>query len=76
MKQSELQKCIVCGKGVMHTGIPLFYKVTFSRMGIDMGAVQRQNGLEQMMGEAAEPQLSICLPISACHSSLPLLREL
>ena len=50
MKQTELQKCIVCNKGVMHTGLPLFYKVTFSRMGIDMGAVQRQSGLEQMLG--------------------------
>jgi hypothetical protein len=38
----------------MHTGIPLFYKVTFSRMAIDMKAVQRQNGLEQMMGGASE----------------------
>lgn len=53
MKQSEIQKCVVCNKGVMHTGIPLFYKVTFSRMGIDAGAVQRQSGLEQMMGGAA-----------------------
>ncbi len=53
MKQSELQKCIVCNKGMMHTGIPLFYKVTFARMGVDMGAVQRQNGLEQMLGGSA-----------------------
>ena len=37
----------------MHTGLPLFYKVTFSRMWVDLGAVQRQHGPELQLGAAA-----------------------
>jgi len=50
MKQGELQKCTKCGNGVMHTDNPLFYRVRIERMAIDMSAVQRRHGLEQMLG--------------------------
>jgi len=52
MKQTEIQKCIICGQGVMHCGLPLFYKVKIQRFGIDIKAVTRQHGLEQFMGNA------------------------
>ena len=53
MKQSDLQPCAVCSRGMMHAGLPLFYRATVSRLGVDMGAVRRQHGLETMMGAAA-----------------------
>lgn len=46
----EVCKCSSCGKGVMNTGLPLFWVVKVERYGIDHSAIQRQNGLEQMMG--------------------------
>lgn len=52
MKASEIKPCKLCGKGVMHTGLPLFYKVISQRMGIDITEVQRTSGMEQMMGGA------------------------
>jgi len=50
MKASEIKKCAKCGKGVMHTGIPLFWRVTVERFGIDRAAVDRRHGLETYFG--------------------------
>ena len=50
MKQTEIKPCCQCGKGVMHTGLPLFWQLTIQRMQIDVGAVHRQHGLEMMVG--------------------------
>jgi ribosomal protein L34E len=56
MKRDELMKhakCTHCGKGVGHTGLPLFWKVTMERFGVDMRAAQRQDGLGVAMGSHA-----------------------
>jgi hypothetical protein len=53
MKQSEIQKCIVCGEGVMKCGLPTFYKVKIERFIVDIAAIRRQHGLEMSMGDAA-----------------------
>lgn len=76
MKQKDFKPCIRCGKGVMHTGSPLFYRVTVERMGIDVRAVQRQHGLEMMMhGNAAiaaamGPDDDMGLPIGPADKGL------
>lgn len=53
MKQSELQPCANCGKGMMHSGQIHFYRAEISQQIVDMRAVQRQHGLEMMLGGAA-----------------------
>lgn len=53
MKQSDLRPCALCGQGMMHAGSPIFYRVTVDHMVVDLGAAQRQHGLEMMMGPAA-----------------------
>lgn len=50
MKQTELRKCCKCGKGVMHSGVPIFFRVRIERMAVNLPAVQRQHGLELMLG--------------------------
>lgn len=50
MKLSEIKKCAKCGKGVMHAGLPLFWRVTIERFGIDKAAVDRRAGLETFFG--------------------------
>jgi hypothetical protein len=50
MKQEEIKKCAHCKQGVMHTGLPLFWRISVERFGIDMQAVQRQHGLELVTG--------------------------
>jgi len=50
MKHKDFKPCARCGKGVAHTGLPLFWRVTVERMGIDGKAVERQHGLELMLG--------------------------
>lgn len=50
MKRSEIQRCGLCGRGVMHSGSILFTQVTVERFGVDAQAVRRQHGLEQFMG--------------------------
>jgi hypothetical protein len=52
MKEKELRqhaKCSLCRKPIMHAGLPLFYRVTVERFGIDMRAAQRQQGLGMML---------------------------
>ena len=60
MKEDELResaKCGVCGKGFGHAGLPLFWRITIERFGIDMTAVQRQDGLAQLVGSSELAQV-------------------
>jgi len=50
MKHKDLRPCANCGKGVMHAGNPIFYRVKVETFGVDCNAVQRQAGLEMMLG--------------------------
>ena len=50
MKQTEIKPCAACGKGVMHAGAPQFYQVTVQPYLVNVPAIQRQHGLEQMLG--------------------------
>lgn len=49
LKRKDIQKCCACGRGVMHDGLLTFYRVTLEQHAVDLGAVQRLNGLEQMV---------------------------
>lgn len=56
MKESELRKhsnCSICGNKILASGLPMFWKVTIERFGIDIAAVQRQQGLTMMLGGSA-----------------------
>lgn len=53
MKAKDIQKCALCGLGVMHCGLPMFWRVKLQRMGIDATAVRQTAGLEMMMGSVA-----------------------
>lgn len=49
--RNAIQPCAICGKGLMHanpTGI--FWRISAERLIIDQRAVQREHGLEMMMG--------------------------
>lgn len=76
MKQTDFTPCTRCGKGVAHTGVPLFYRVTIERMGIDGRAVERQTGLEMMLGGHAKlahvmgPDEDMGLPIGPANVGL------
>lgn len=50
MHRKNFKPCAICHKGVMHTGLPLFWRVHIERIGVDMQAAQRQHGLEQFFG--------------------------
>ena len=53
MKQREIQKCVFCDRGVMHSASPMFYQIEVDTMVIDVAAVQRQAGLEQFIGNVS-----------------------
>lgn len=56
MKSDEIRAnaiCKVCGKKFGESGLPLFWRVTVQRFFVDMAAVQRQSGLEMMLGNVA-----------------------
>lgn len=53
MKAAELRQlttCGICEGKVLATGLPLFWRVTIERFGVDVRAVQRQDGLGQFLG--------------------------
>lgn len=50
MKQSYIRPCIGCGKGVMHDNCIAFYRVSIDRMVANLAAIQKQAGLEMMIG--------------------------
>jgi hypothetical protein len=54
IKQHEIRKCVLCGKGVAHAGHPLFYRITIEQFGLMKDAIQRQSGLEMMLGGHAK----------------------
>jgi hypothetical protein len=57
MKEKELReaaKCAMCNKLIGHTGLPMFWRVTLERHGVDLNAVRRQDGLTAMLGGRAE----------------------
>lgn len=50
MKHKDFKPCEICGKGMLHSGVPIFLRVTVERLGIDKQAVDRARGMELMMG--------------------------
>ena len=52
MRAGDFTKCKGCGKGMMHTGLPIFWRVKIERMGINNRAVQQADAMERYMGGA------------------------
>ena len=51
MKEAEIRKgCAICGKGVMHNRMITIYRVKIDYLVVQLDAVRRQAGFEQMMG--------------------------
>lgn len=50
VKQRDIQKCVGCGEGVAHDRNLVFYIADLRYMVLDPGALQRQHGMELMMG--------------------------
>jgi hypothetical protein len=50
MTAGDFKPCALCGRGVMHAGVPIFYRVRIESMGINLQEVQRTAGMEQFMG--------------------------
>jgi hypothetical protein len=53
MKEKELREaanCAMCGKPFGHSGLPLFWRVTIERFGVDYQAMRRQDGLTGLLG--------------------------
>lgn len=54
LKQREIENCIACSKGVGHGGHPVFMRVSLEMMVLQIGAIRRHSGLEQMLGGTKE----------------------
>lgn len=50
MKRRDLKPCAFCSKRLMHTGLPLFWRVSVERMAVDLKAVRTVQGLSTMLG--------------------------
>lgn len=53
MKESELRKhsiCSLCRKKIGEFGLPLFWRVSIERFGVDLKAIRRQDGLTAFLG--------------------------
>ncbi len=52
LSRADLKPCAKCGKGLMHSGIPIVWKMTAHRVGVDIRKIDQQAGLELMIGHA------------------------
>lgn len=50
MRAADFKPCAACGKGVMHLGMPVFWRVTVERMGIDLQAARQTSAMEMFFG--------------------------
>jgi len=75
MDVSELMPCAVCGKGVMHQGVPVFYELTIRSVVADISNIRRMHGMEQVMGGNV-PLARIFLPSNKVGDRLPANRVL
>lgn len=50
MKREEFKKCACCGHGMMACGAAIFWRVNIEMFAINVRAVQKQHGLEMMLG--------------------------
>lgn len=50
MRQSEIEPCAACGRGMGHSNQMIFYKLEARHMLLDVAAINRAHGMEQMMG--------------------------
>lgn len=60
MKEPELRRhtrCNLCDKKIGETGLPLFWRITVERFGIDLAAARRQDGLAAFLGSSALAQV-------------------
>lgn len=48
-KRTDIQPCTACSRGIAKGG-PIFYRVRVDRFVLNHGAIQRQAGLEMMLG--------------------------
>ena len=56
MKRAELLKhatCNLCGHKIGHTALPLFWRVTVERFGVDLQALRRADGLAAVLGSSS-----------------------
>ena len=53
LKQADITNCQICGQGLMTDHQMVAYRITIDTLVFDLGAIQRQHGMEQMMGAAA-----------------------
>jgi hypothetical protein len=57
IKQSEIKPCALCKKGVGHDGNILFWRIRLERAGLHVPAIERQHGLELMLGSPGLAQV-------------------
>lgn len=50
VKHKDFKPCHLCGKGMMHSGNPIFLRISVDRLEIDANAVRRAHGLELLLG--------------------------
>jgi hypothetical protein len=50
MKVKDIKPCFICKKGIGHAGMPIFFKITMQRYGLNARTVQQTLGLESFFG--------------------------
>jgi hypothetical protein len=46
-RREQVKKCAKCGKGLAHSGLPLFWRVTIERFGFDADVCRRADAMER-----------------------------
>lgn len=71
----ELRSCVLCGRGVMHSGDVHFYEVRVTHCVVDTRAVQQLGGMEDLMGGSVALARALS-PVSHVAHRMPATRAL
>lgn len=52
-RRHDIRPCAICERGVAHDGNILIWRISFERLGLDRRAIERQHGLELIVGSPA-----------------------
>ncbi len=52
MKAKDIEPCKLCSKPLMHTGVPLCWEISITRISFDLDAIRRESGFQMMMDSA------------------------
>lgn len=59
-KRDDIKNCSICERGIAHNNpVGMFWRLKLERLMLDPRAIQREAGMESMMGGGVDPRAAV-----------------